>query len=168
MLATTDETWQVAFDASFLGALRLARAAAVALGEEAERRGERLPSGSGGSIVFVLGSSVRVSLPRLAASNGLFPALAGAVKMLADELGPTGTRVNALMPVRIDTDRVRALDAELGAPELIRAEQSAKIPLRRYGEPAEFGRVAAFLLSPAASYMTGAIIPLDGGAIRAL
>jgi 3-oxoacyl-[acyl-carrier protein] reductase len=120
-----------------------------------------------GSILFVLGSSIRVSIPRLATSNGLFPGLAGVVKMLADELGPTGIRVNALLPVRIDTDRVRALDAEVGEPDMVRAEQSEKIPLRRYGEPLEFGRAAAFLLSPVASYITGAMIPVDGGAIRA-
>jgi len=168
MLGTSDDTWESAFDSVFIGALRLARTAADALRGEDERRGAAIPTGSGGSIVFVLGSSVRVSLPRLATSNSLFPALAGAVKMLADELGPSGIRVNALLPVRIDTDRVRALDAEVGPPGEVRADQSAKIPLRRYGEPAEFGRVAAFTLSPAASYTTGALIPVDGGAIRAI
>jgi 3-oxoacyl-[acyl-carrier protein] reductase len=168
MLGTSDETWETAFEGLFLGALRLARAAADALCGEAERKRNATPTGCGGSIVFVLGSSIRVSLPRLATSNGLFPALAGAVKMLADELGPSGIRVNALLPVRIDTDRVRALDAEVGPPAEVRAEQSEKIPLRRYGEPAEFGRAAAFLLSPAASYTTGALIPVDGGAIRAI
>jgi 3-oxoacyl-[acyl-carrier protein] reductase len=101
-------------------------------------------------------------------SNGLYPGLAGVAKMLADELGPSGIRVNGLLPVRIATDRVRALDAEAGPPAEVRAEQSAKIPLRRYGTPPELGRVAAFLLSPAASYVTGAMIPVDGGAIRAL
>jgi 3-oxoacyl-[acyl-carrier protein] reductase len=168
MLATSDETWELAFATLFLGALRLARTAAAELSNEAEHRREALPTGSGGSILFVLGSSVRVSLPHLATSNGLFPALAGVVKMLADELGPSGIRVNALLPVRIDTDRVRALDAETDRPDEVRAEQSAKIPLRRYGEPAEFGRAAAFLLSPAASYITGAMIPVDGGSIRAI
>jgi 3-oxoacyl-[acyl-carrier protein] reductase len=90
------------------------------------------------------------------------------VKMLADELGPVGIRVNGVLPVRIDTDRVAAIDAEVGEPDKVREEQSAKIPLRRYGEPEEFGRVAAFLLSPAASYVTGAMIPVDGGAIKAI
>lgn len=168
MLATSDGVWELAFDAVFLGALRIARAAATAMGTGAEQGRDALPTGSSGSIIFVLGSSVRMSLPRLATSNGLFPALAGVVKMLADELGPSGIRVNAILPVRIDTDRVRALDAESGRPDEVRAEQSAKIPLRRYGEPAEFGRAAAFLLSPAASYITGAMIPVDGGAIRAI
>jgi 3-oxoacyl-[acyl-carrier protein] reductase len=168
VLGTSDDAWRSAFEANFLGALRLARAAVAALGEEAASATARSHTGSGGSIVFVLGSSVRVPLPRLALSNGLYPGLAGVAKMLADELGPSGIRVNSVLPVRIDTDRVRALDAEVGAPEEVRVEQSAKIPLRRYGTPPELGRVAAFLLSPAASYITGALIPVDGGAIRAL
>ena len=85
--------------------------------------------------------------------------------MLASELGPAGVRVNGLMPVRIATDRVRELDALRGDPDEVRARESERIPLRRYGEPEEFGRAAAFLLSPAASYTTGAMIPVDGGAI---
>jgi len=169
MLSTPDDAWQRAFDGSFLGALRLARAAVAALGDEGRSAPAEspTPTGSGGSIVFVLGSSVRVPLPRLAVSNAMYPGLAGVAKMLADELGPSGIRVNSVLPVRIDTDRVRALDAEVGPPEEVRAGQSAKIPLRRYGTPPELGRVAAFLLSPAASYITGSVIPVDGGAIRA-
>jgi 3-oxoacyl-[acyl-carrier protein] reductase len=104
----------------------------------------------------------------LAISNGLFPGLAGVVKMLADEHGPSGLRINGLLPVRIATDRVRQLDALSGDPDEVRARLSQNIPLRRYGEPAEFGRAAAFLLSPAASYITGAMIPIDGGAIRSI
>jgi 3-oxoacyl-[acyl-carrier protein] reductase len=127
-----------------------------------------LPAGTGGSLVFVLASSVRIPLPNLAISNGLFPGLAGVVKMLADEHGPAGVRVNGLLPVRIATDRVREIDALAGNPEEVRARQSEHIPLRRYGDPEEFGRVAAFLLSPAASYVTGAMIPVDGGAIRSI
>jgi 3-oxoacyl-[acyl-carrier protein] reductase len=88
--------------------------------------------------------------------------------MLADELGPAGTRVNGLLPVRIATDRLREFDSRSGDPDEVRARFSQEIPLRRYGEPEEFGRVAAFLLSPAASYVTGAMIPVDGGSIRAI
>ena len=69
---------------------------------------------------------------------------------------------------RIATERVRQLDALSGDPDDVRARKSEDIPLRRYGEPEEFGRVAAFLLSPAASYITGAMIPVDGGSIRAI
>jgi 3-oxoacyl-[acyl-carrier protein] reductase len=154
---TSDEAWRSAFESVFLGAVRLARALVPALADGGES-----------SIAFVLASSVRVPLPELAISNGLFPGLAGIVKMLAEELGPSGTRVNGLLPVRIATDRVRELDALSGDPDEVRLRRSQEIPLRRYGEPAEFGRVAAFLLSPAASYVTGAMIPVDGGSIRAI
>ena len=118
--------------------------------------------------MLVLAASVRTPLPQLPISNGLFPGLAGVVKTLADELGPSGIRINALLPVRIATDRVREFDALRGDPDEVRARQSELIPLRRYGEPEEFGRAAAFLLSPAASYITGAMIPVDGGAIRSI
>lgn len=157
LASTTDETWRSAFESVFLGGVRLARELAP-----------HLAADRGGSIAFVLAASVRVPLAELAVSNGLFPGLAGVVKMLAEELGPSGTRVNGLMPVRIATERVRELDALSGDPDEVRRRRSQEIPLRRYGEPAEFGRVAAFLLSPAASYVTGAMIPVDGGSIRAI
>ena len=162
---TTDDAWRSAFESVFLGAVRLARALAADLGDHAAAGS--LP-GTGGSVVFVLASSVRVPLAELAISNGLFPGLAGVVKTLADELGPAGIRINGILPVRIATDRVRELDARSGDPDEVRARLSEHIPLRRYGEPEEFGRASAFLLSPAASYITGAMIPVDGGAIRSI
>jgi 3-oxoacyl-[acyl-carrier protein] reductase len=165
VVTTTEDAWRSAFESVFLGAVRLARALAVDLD------GHAAPgslSGTGGSVVFVLAASVRVPLAELAISNGLFPGLAGVVKTLADELGPAGIRMNGILPVRIATDRVRELDALSGDPDEVRARLSERIPLRRYGEPEEFGRAAAFLLSPAASYITGAMIPVDGGAIRSI
>ena len=160
---TTDEQWRSAFESVFLGAVRLARILAADLGGAGGS-----VTGTGGSIVFVLASSVRVPLAELAISNGLFPGLAGVVKTMAGELGPAGIRVNGLLPVRIATDRVRELDARQGDPDEVRARLSEHIPLRRYGEPEEFGRAAAFVLSPAASYITGAMIPVDGGAISSI
>ena len=168
MTSTTDEAWQSAFESFFLGAIRLARDIVVGLAGDTDHAGEGAPRGTGGSVVVVLGSSVRVPLSQLAISNALFPGLAGVVKTLADELGPDGIRVNGVLPVRIATDRVRELDSLAGDPDQVRAKQSEHIPLRIYGEPEEFGRVAAFLLSPAASYITGAMIPVDGGAIRSI
>jgi 3-oxoacyl-[acyl-carrier protein] reductase len=168
MTSTTDDVWRSAFESAFLGALRLAREVVSGLGGETDDVADGMPTGAGGSVVVVLGSSVRVPLPQLAISNGLYPGLAGVVKTLADELGPAGIRVNGLLPVRIATDRVRELDALVGDPDEVRAQQSQHIPLRRYGEPEEFGRIAAFLLSPAASFITGAMIPVDGGAIRSI
>jgi len=166
---TEDDAWRTAFESVFLGAVRLARRLGPYLGETDDTRPQsRSRTGEAGAVVFVLASSVRVPLAELAISNGLFPALAGVVKMLANELGPSGVRMNGILPVRIATERVRELDALSGDPDEVRARKSQDIPLRRYGEPEEFGRVAAFLLSPAASYVTGAMIPVDGGAIRAI
>jgi 3-oxoacyl-[acyl-carrier protein] reductase len=139
----------------FLGAVRLAREVGAALP-------------AGGSLGLVLSSSVRAPLPEMAISNGLRPGLAGLAKTLADELGPRGVRVNGLLPGRIATDRSLELDAASGDPEGARRRSESAIPLRRYGEPAEFGRVAAFVLSPAASYVTGTMIAVDGGMMRAL
>ena len=147
----TDDQWQTAFESVFLGAVRLARTAA-----------ERLTSG--GVIGFVLSSSVTEPVPGLTVSNGLRPGLAGFAKSLANELGPRGIRVVALLPSRIDTDRVRELDALSGDADASRERNQALIPLRRYGTPEEFGKAAAFLLSPAASYLTGTMLPVDGGA----
>ncbi len=167
--ATTDDAWRSAFESVFLGAVRLARVLAADLASQSEDGAATgSTTGARGSIVLVLAASVRVPLAQLPISNGLFPGLAGVVKTLADELGPSGVRINALLPVRIATDRVREFDALSGDPDEVRARQSELIPLRRYGEPEEFGRAAAFLLSPAASYITGAMIPVDGGAIRSI
>ncbi|MGW1808725.1 SDR family oxidoreductase [Streptomyces sp. NPDC002078] len=146
----TDEQWRAAFESVFLGAVRLARAAAAELEP-------------GGVIGFVLSASVHEPIPGLTISNGLRPGLAGFAKSLADELGPRGIRVLGLLPSRIDTDRVRELDALSADPEATRTANEARIPLRRYGTPAEFGKVAAFLLSPAASYVSGVMLPVDGG-----
>ncbi|MFD7097017.1 SDR family oxidoreductase [Streptomyces xanthophaeus] len=146
----TDEQWTAAFESVFLGAVRLARAAAAELGE-------------GGVIGFVLSGSVHEPIPGLTVSNGLRPGLAGFAKSLSVDLGPRGIRVVGLLPARIDTDRVRELDALSGDSDAARARNESRIPLGRYGTPEEFGRAAAFLLSPAASYLTGVMLPVDGG-----
>lgn len=151
----TDEQWTTAFNAVFLGAVRLARQIGAELGD-------------GGSLALVLSSSVRAPLADMAISNGLRPGLAMVAKTLADELGPRGVRVNGLLPGRIGTERVAELDAATGDAEAARRAAIATIPLRRYGEPGEFGRAAAFLLSPASSFVSGAMLPVDGGMLRSL
>jgi 3-oxoacyl-[acyl-carrier protein] reductase len=151
----TDQQWTTAFESVFLGAVRLGR-----------EIGRALPRG--GSLAFVLSSSVRAPLADMAISNGLRPGLAMVAKTLADELGPAGVRVNGLLPGRVATERVAELDAAAADPDAARAAGVASIPLRRYGEPEEFGRVAAFVLSPAASFVSGAMLPVDGGMLRAL
>lgn len=153
--AIPDDQWRSAFDSVFLGAVRLAREVAAELGE-------------GGSIVFVLSTSVKQPIGGLAASNGLRPGLAMVAKHFADELGPRGIRVNGLLPGRVGTARVAELDESTGDAAAARAAAEAQIPLGRYGAPEEFGRVAAFLLSPAASFVSGAMVPVDGGMSRPL
>lgn len=149
----TDEQWQAAFDTVYLGAVRFARAAAAELGE-------------GGVIGFVLSGSVHEPIPGLTISNGLRPGLAGFAKSLSNDLGPRGIRVVGLLPGRVDTERAREVDSVSGDPAASRAAHESRIPLRRYGTPQEFGRAATFLLSPAASYLTGVMLPVDGGALR--
>ncbi len=155
VMALDDGDWTAAYQTVFLGALRLGRDIARVLGE-------------GGSLAFVLSTSVKAPLDGLGTSNGLRPGLAMAAKSMADELGPRGIRVNGLLPGRVDTARVRELDAQSEDPEAAREAHEQRIPLRRYGRPDEFGRAAAFLLSPAASFLTGCMLPVDGGMTRAL
>ena len=153
--AITDEQWTAAFESVFLGSIRLAREIGAALGED-------------GSLALVLSTSVRQPVPGLTVSNGFRPGLAMVAKDLADDLGPRGVRVNGLLPGRVNTERVAELDAATGDEDAARERWKELIPLRRYGAPAEFGRVAAFLLSPAASYVTGTMVPVDGGISRSL
>jgi 3-oxoacyl-[acyl-carrier protein] reductase len=150
-LDATDEQWRTSFDSVFLGAVRMARAVVPHLS-------------AGGAIGLVLSTSAKSPIGGLAISNGLRPGLAMWAKQLADDLGPQGIRVVSLLPGRILTDRTLSL-----TPEATDRDQLAQqIPLRRYGDPEEFGQVAAFALSPAASYLTGCVIPVDGGALRLL
>jgi 3-oxoacyl-[acyl-carrier protein] reductase len=121
--------------------------------------------------VIVLSSSVREPIPALVTSNVLRPGLVGLIKSLVTEIAPI--RINGVAPGRFDTGRVRSLDearaAESGASMAeVQAQARARIPLGRYGDPAELGRVVAFLLSPAASYLDGVVLPVDGGMIRSL
>lgn len=153
--SASDDQWRESFETVFLGSVRLARTALAALEP-------------GGAVGFVLSSSVRSPLTGIGLSNGLRPGLAGVAKDMADEYGPKGVRVFSLLPHRIMTDRNRELLDASDDPASTLAELESAIPLRRIGDPDEFGRVAAFMLSPAASYLTGLSVPIDGGAIRSL
>lgn len=155
VMGSSDEAWSGAFDSVFLGAVRIARAVANAIDGP-------------GSIAFVLSSSVRAPVANLAISNGLRPGLAMVAKTLADELGPRGIRVNGLLPGRVATERVAEVDASTGDEARARAAAITTIPLGRYGEPEEFARAAVFLLGDASSFVTGVMLPVDGGMLRAL
>ncbi len=154
--SATDEQWRAAFESVFLGTVRAARTFAAALTE------------SGGAIGLVLSTSARAPVPGIGISNGLRPGLAGFAKDMADEYAPRGVRVVSLLPGRLMTDRNKDLLTAAADPAAAERELASAVPLGRLGEPEEFGRVAAFLLSPAASYLTGLTVPIDGGSLRAL
>ena len=155
-----EDEWTRAIEGTLQSAIRLIRAALPHLRE-----------GSDPAIVINLSSSVREPIPGLTTSNVLRPGLVGLIKSLTAEIAPI--RINGIAPGRFATDRVRQLDAARAAADgltinEVQRQTVAKIPLGRYGATDEIGRVAAFLLSPAASYVTGAIVPVDGGMVRAL
>jgi 3-oxoacyl-[acyl-carrier protein] reductase len=161
-MTAADDVWRSGFEMLFIGGLRVARAT---VHTSSQHPGV---NGTGASIVFVLSTAARSPITGLAVSNGIRPGLAMFVKDLADEVGPRGFRVNGILPGRIATDNVFAHDARQGDPLAVRKRRESSIPLRRYGEPEEFARVATFLLSPAASYVTGSLISVDGGSLRSL
>ncbi len=158
-LELSEEQWLDAFRLLIGGPVRLLRALVPQMNE-------------GASVLFITSSSVREPIKDLDASNVLRPGVAALVKCLAKELGPR-IRVNSMAPGRIDTARSRSLDEARAADSGVQVEEQRRkvsegIPLGRYGEPAELGQAAAFLLSPAASYITGVSLQIDGGLVSAV
>jgi 3-oxoacyl-[acyl-carrier protein] reductase len=116
-----------------------------------------------GRIVAITSSSIREPIPNLALSNAVRPGLVGWLKTLARELGPDGVTVNVVAPGRINTKRLREVYTD-GPSEA----DLASIPLRRIGEPLEVAEIICFLASDRASYVTAAVVPVDGGLTRSL
>lgn len=157
-----DKAWQDAADLLLFSTLRMIRAAVPSM----RKRG-------GGAILVSTSSSVKEPVPNLGLSTVLRASVSALAKTLALELAADRIRVNQIIPGRIDTDRVRQLD-EINArkqgisPDDAKKRAIAGIPMGRYGEIEEFGRVAAFILSDSAAYMTGATVQVDGGMIRSV
>jgi len=157
-----EDTWSHAIDLSFMSHVRLIRAALPTLRHS-----------SSPSVLTVTSVSVKQPIPNLVLSNSIRAATAGLTKTLALELGGDGIRFNSILPSWTHTERVEQLMADRAArmgtsiEDEIRA-QSERTPLGRMGTPEEFGRAAAFLLSPAASYITGVMLSIDGGTYKGL
>ncbi len=152
-----DEDWLGAFNLTLMSAIHMIRAVLPLM-----------RTAGGGSILALTSSSIREPISNLILSNVMRAGVMSLAKTLSRELACDRIRVNNLVPGRIDTERVRALDAALAVRERVtvdaaRALQLRAIPMGRYGDIDEFGRAAAFLLSPAASYVTGATLFVDGG-----
>jgi 3-oxoacyl-[acyl-carrier protein] reductase len=114
-------------------------------------------------VINIESSSVREPIDNLALSNAVRPGVIGWAKTLAREIGPQKITVNSIAPGRIETERLA--EAFAGKP---RVEELERIPLRRFGQPREVAEVVCFLASDAAGYVTGAVIPVDGGLTRFL
>jgi 3-oxoacyl-[acyl-carrier protein] reductase len=117
-----------------------------------------------GRIIAIESTSVKEPISNLALSNAVRPGVVGWLKTLAREIGPDGITVNTIAPGRIDTERLRALYGAAGPS----AEALAQIPVRRVGTPAEIAATACFLASSPAAYITGTVVPVDGGLLSGL
>ena len=161
-LSFDDMAWQNAFSLLLLSVIRTVRLVVPSMRER-----------GGGAILVGTSSTVKEPFPNLALSNVMRAGVTSLVKTLSLELAPDQIRVNSLLPGRISTDRLTSLDEMHAAKAGVTLEEqqqrgAAAIPLGRYGAPDDFGRAGAFLLSNAASYITGAAVQVDGGLIKGL
>ena len=155
--STPAEAWAEAFELSLNSAVRLTRLALPHLRESGR-----------GRIVNITSWSVREPIPNLMLSNAIRPGVVGWAKALSHEIGPDAITVNTIAPGKIDTPRVREVWAHTPDPEAARTRDLQMIPARRLGTPAEVAAVVTFLCSLPAAYVTGAVIPVDGGALRGI
>lgn len=142
----SDEEWRGDVETNLYGAFYVVQAAYQALGESGD-----------GRIVLISSVAAEIGLPGQVAYGASKSGLVGLARTLATEWAPAGIRCNVLMPGMIATPKV------LGMPETLRSALTAAIPLRRFGSTEELAGVVSFLLSPAAAYLTGSVIRVDGG-----
>jgi 3-oxoacyl-[acyl-carrier protein] reductase len=159
--STPAEAWDVGFQLTLQSTVRLLRASLPHLRDSDQPR-----------VVIVTSTSVREPIPNLVLSNAFRSAVTATAKTLSREVAPLGISINCLAPGRFSTDRVQQLDQANAEREgktraEVEAASVAAIPAGRYGDPAEFGAVCAFLCSKQAAYLTGPTIVLDGGALHA-
>lgn len=154
----SDDDWSKAIDLTLMSAIRLTREAIPLLKKS-----------DAPSILYSTSISVKQPIPNLLLSNSLRPAVVGMMRTLSEELGPDGIRTNAVCPGYIHTERVKQLmSAAKSKGDAAEEAIVARIPLGRMGTPDEFGRVCAFLLSPLASYVHGALLLIDGGLFKGM
>jgi 3-oxoacyl-[acyl-carrier protein] reductase len=153
--STPDEAWVEAFELSLNAAVRLTRLALP-----------HLRASGRGRVVNIASWSVREPIPHLMLSNAIRPGVVGWAKTVAHELGPDGITVNTIAPGKIDTDRVRELWQRFPDPAAAERSDMEAVPARRLGSPAEIGAAVAFLCSAQAAYISGVVLPVDGGLLR--
>lgn len=156
-----EAAWQKAVDTSFMSHVRLIRAALP-----------HLRKSSAPSVLTITSYTVKQPLANLVLSNSIRLATIGLTKSLALELGKENIRFNSILPGWTVTERVEELMAFRAknnntAIEEEFAKQTAEIPLGRMGQPQEFANAAAFLVSPAASFVHGVALAVDGGIVKA-
>ncbi len=157
-----EKTWQKAVDTSFLSHVRLIRAALP-----------HLRKSDSPSVLTFTSYTVKQPLQNLILSNSIRAATVGLTKSLAMELGKDGIRFNSILPGWTLTERVQQLmglraETNKTTVEEEITKQIADIPLGRMGQPEEFANAAVFLVSPAASYITGVMLNVDGGIVKGL
>ena len=153
--STPEEAFAEAFELTMNSAVRLTRLALP-----------HLRASGRGRIVNLSSWSVREPIPNLLLSNAIRPGLVGWAKTLAHELGPDGITVNTIATGRVDTPRIRELWAHRPDPAAAERADTESIPARRLAQPAEVAAAVAFLCSTQAAYISGAVLPVDGGALR--